>query len=95
MKTVTLGKTGIVVSQLGFGAMYIPRISPEESDTTILRALEKGVNYFDTSIFLPITTETPITRRILATLEPIAFPATISGSPCDIAANDEKSIKLK
>ena len=49
MKTVTLGKTGIVVSQLGFGAMYIPRISLEESDKTILRALEKGINYFDTA----------------------------------------------
>ena len=49
MKTVTLGKTGIVVSQLGFGAMYIPRITPEESDKIILRSLDKGINYFDTA----------------------------------------------
>ena len=49
MKTVTLGKTGIVVSQLGFGAMYIPRISPEESDKVILRSIDKGINYFDTA----------------------------------------------
>ena len=49
MKTVTLGKTEIVVSQLGFGAMYIPRISPEESDKVILRSLEQGINYFDTA----------------------------------------------
>ena len=49
MKTITLGKTGIKVRQLGFGAMYIPRISKEESDITIRRALEKGINYFDTA----------------------------------------------
>lgn len=49
MKTITLGKTGIKVKQLGFGAMYIPRISKEESDKTIRRALEKGINYFDTA----------------------------------------------
>ena len=30
MKTITLGKTGIKVKQLGFGAMYIPRVSKEE-----------------------------------------------------------------
>lgn len=49
MKTITLGKTGIQVKQLGFGAMYIPRVSKEESDKTIRRALEKGINYFDTA----------------------------------------------
>ena len=49
MKTITLGKTGIEVKQLGFGAMYLPRISKEESDKTIKRALELGVNYFDTA----------------------------------------------
>lgn len=49
MKTLTLGKTGIKVKQLGFGAMYIPRISREESDKTISRALELGINYFDTA----------------------------------------------
>jgi predicted aldo/keto reductase-like oxidoreductase len=49
MKTITLGKTGIQVKQLGFGAMYIPRVSKEDSDRIIRRALEKGINYFDTA----------------------------------------------
>jgi predicted aldo/keto reductase-like oxidoreductase len=49
VKTITLGKTGIKVKQLGFGAMYIPRISKEESDKTISRAIELGINYFDTA----------------------------------------------
>jgi len=49
MKTLTLGKTGIKVQQLGFGAMYLPRISKEDSDKTLTRALELGINYFDTA----------------------------------------------
>jgi len=49
MKTVTLGKTGIKTSEFGFGAMYLPRASMEESDRMIARALDLGVNYFDTA----------------------------------------------
>ena len=30
-------------------AESIPRISPEESDKTILRSLDQGINYFDTA----------------------------------------------
>jgi predicted aldo/keto reductase-like oxidoreductase len=49
MKTIILGKTGIKVNQLGFGAIYLPRISKEESDRTLNRALELGIKYFDTA----------------------------------------------
>jgi len=49
MHTIALGKTGITVKKLGFGAMYLPRISPEESDKLLARALELGINYFDTA----------------------------------------------
>jgi hypothetical protein len=49
MQTITLGKTGIKVKKLGFGAMFLPRISKEESDRVLNRALELGINYFDTS----------------------------------------------
>jgi predicted aldo/keto reductase-like oxidoreductase len=49
MKTIQLGKTGISVQKLGFGAMYLPRITPEESDNLLTRALELGIDYFDTA----------------------------------------------
>jgi hypothetical protein len=49
MQTIPLGKTGINVRKLGFGAMYLPRISQEESDKVINKALELGINYFDTA----------------------------------------------
>ncbi len=49
MKTVVLGKTGLRTAELGFGAMYLPRVTPEVSDVIIRRALELGITYFDTA----------------------------------------------
>ena len=49
MQTTPLGKTGITVKKLGFGAMYLTRISPEDSDRLLNRALDLGINYFDTA----------------------------------------------
>jgi hypothetical protein len=49
METIRLGKTGIRVGKLGLGAMYLPRVSQEESDRVLKKALELGINYFDTS----------------------------------------------
>ena len=53
-----LGKTGFVVSQLGFGAMRLPmvgegdavRVNRELAIPMIHRAFEAGVNYIDTAI---------------------------------------------
>lgn len=54
----TLGKTGIEVSQLGFGAMRLPmvgegenaRVDLEKALPMIHRAFEAGVNYIDTAV---------------------------------------------
>ena len=49
MRKVKLGSTGLEVAELGFGAMYLPRVTPEVSDVIIQRALELGITYFDTA----------------------------------------------
>jgi hypothetical protein len=49
MKKITLGKTGIKVNQLGFGAMYLPRVSADDSEVIIRKALDLGISYFDTA----------------------------------------------
>lgn len=54
----TLGKTGLRVSQLGFGAMRLPmigegdekRVDRERSTPMIHRAFEGGVNYIDSAV---------------------------------------------
>lgn len=49
MESMTLGRTGLTVGRLGFGALPIQRISREESRTILLKALEAGVTFFDTA----------------------------------------------
>jgi predicted aldo/keto reductase-like oxidoreductase len=49
----TLGRTGLRVSALGFGAMRLPmadeRVDEEESIPVVRRALDLGVNYIDSA----------------------------------------------
>lgn len=51
MQTVRLGRTGIVVSKNGFGALPIQRVSNDEATKILRRAYEGGINYFDTARF--------------------------------------------
>lgn len=50
MDKVRLGKTNIMASKSGFGAIPIQRINFEQAKTLLLRAFEAGINYYDTAI---------------------------------------------
>ena len=45
----TLGKTGITVNKVAFGALPIQRVSAEEAVSLLRRALDGGVTFFDTA----------------------------------------------
>ncbi|MBE5397361.1 aldo/keto reductase [Brevibacillus borstelensis] len=49
MRTSILGKTGLTVSKLGFGAMRLRAISHTEADRVINHALDRGITYIDTA----------------------------------------------
>ena len=49
MQTLTLGKTGLVVTKPAFGALPIQRRSKEEAVPILRRAYEGGIRYFDTA----------------------------------------------
>lgn len=49
MQTVTLGKTGLIVSKNGFGALPIQRISKKSAVYLLQKAFYHGINYFDTA----------------------------------------------
>lgn len=44
-----LGKTGLKVSEVGFGGIPIQRVSPREAEVILHRALDLGINFFDTA----------------------------------------------
>ncbi len=49
MQTVKLGKTGLIVSKNGFGALPIQRISLREAVYLLEKAYANGINYYDTA----------------------------------------------
>jgi aryl-alcohol dehydrogenase-like predicted oxidoreductase len=49
MATVTLGRTGLDVGKDGFGAIPIQRIDRTAAARILHRALDRGINYFDTA----------------------------------------------
>ncbi len=49
METMRLGRTDLIVSKNGFGALPVQRVSMEEAVKILRRAYEGGINYFDTA----------------------------------------------
>ena len=49
MEKVRSGKTGMMVSKLGFGGIPIQRVSEEEAPAVVKRCLELGINFIDTA----------------------------------------------
>lgn len=49
MQYITLGKTGLRVSRLGFGGIPIQRIKQDESNELINALVNSGINYIDTA----------------------------------------------
>ncbi|UFJ39733.1 aldo/keto reductase [Brevibacillus humidisoli] len=49
MKNIRLGRTNLTVSQLGFGAMHLPKLDQTEADRVMNHALDRGITYIDTA----------------------------------------------
>ena len=49
MQHFILGRTGLEISRTGFGALPIQRVSFEEADRLLNRALDGGITYIDTA----------------------------------------------
>ena len=49
MEYVTLGKTGLKISRLGFGGIPIQRVDASATKTLIQSMAEKGINFIDTA----------------------------------------------
>lgn len=49
MDKIRLGRTGLMASRSGFGALPIQRISMQQSSLILRKAYENGINFFDTA----------------------------------------------
>jgi len=78
----TLGRTGIKVSELGFGGLFASALGPgfDESKAAVRKALDLGINYFDTAPAYANSEE--ILGRILADLNvPFVLSTKLGGRP--------------
>ena len=74
MEMRTFGRTGLRVSTLGFGCGAVGglmvRGAPEDQERAVARALEAGVNYFDTAAMYGNGESEKNLGRVLAKLKP-------------------------
>ena len=49
METIRLGRTGLVVNSTGFGALPVQRVGMEEAKRILRRAVDGGIQFFDTA----------------------------------------------
>jgi len=49
MQTVSLGKTGLILSKIGFGGIPIQRLSQTQAIVAIRHAFDRGINWLDTA----------------------------------------------
>ncbi len=85
MEYRVLGRTGLRVSRLGFGCGNIGglmvRGTAADQERAVARALELGINYFDTAPMYGDTVSETNLGRVLATLRPDIVLATKSPAP--------------
>src|SRR5262244_2548862 len=80
METRSLGRTGLTVSALGFGCGAVGglmvRGTPADQERAVARALELGVNFFDTAPMYGDGRSEQNLGRVLKLLRPNAVVAT-------------------
>ncbi len=80
MERRAFGRTGLQVSVLGFGCGavggFMVRGAPEDQERTIARAIEAGVNYFDTAAMYGNGESEKNLGRVLASLKPDVIVGT-------------------
>ena len=67
-----LGKTGLKVSEIGFGGIPIQRATMSEAKKVILKSLDRGINFLDTA-----RAYTDSEEKIGAALADLASPETM------------------
>lgn len=94
MRQRVLGNTGIAVSELGLGGLFLSRLgsSYEDSRATVIRAVEGGVNYLDTAPAYADSED--VVGRILREIRvPLIVSTKVGGRPQPFDARDKVQLR--
>ena len=93
MRRIVLGKTGLEAYQLGFGSIPIQRVTEKQAVETLLHALEKGLDFIDTSRAYT-TSESRIGKALKQTDKKVTLATKSHDRTSDGIQKDiEKSLK--
>ncbi|MFC2038279.1 aldo/keto reductase [Chloroflexota bacterium] len=93
MEKIRLGKTGMMVSKIGFGGIPIQRDTEEESIEVVKKCLELGINFLDTANGYT-TSEERIGKAIAGRREDVMI-ATKSGARNSEGVKEHLELSLK
>ncbi len=93
MERIVLGKTGIEVNRLGFGGIPIQRVGESQAVETVLHAVEKGIDFIDTSRSYS-TSEGRIGKALAQTSKRVVVASKSKNRTADgVRADLERSMK--
>src|SRR4030043_161955 len=93
MEKIRFGKTGMMVTRLGFGGIPIQRLSEDDAVKVVKRCLDLGINYFDTANGYS-TSEERIGKAVKGRRHDVYIATkTFPGTPDIIEKNLELSLK--
>ncbi|MBI4831073.1 MAG: aldo/keto reductase [Candidatus Lindowbacteria bacterium] len=85
MKTTRLGKTGLIVSELGFGGIPIIRVGFDEAVEVVRHCFDRGIRFFDTANVYG-DSEKKIGRALESVRETVVIATKTLGRDAETAA---------
>jgi aryl-alcohol dehydrogenase-like predicted oxidoreductase len=94
MKTVALGKTGLQVSRIGFGGLFVASFSAqyEDAKVAIRRALDLGINYIDTAPTYG-NSEEVLGKALVGEKRPFVLSTKLGGRPQPFQPQDKACLR--
>ncbi len=94
MKTSVLGKTGLSVSRIGFGGLFVASFSAQMADAcaAVKRGLELGVNYFDTAPGYG-NSEEVLGKALAGVKQPIVLSTKLGGRPVPFKPQEKDCLR--
>lgn len=94
MRTALLGKTGLPVSKIGFGGLFVASFSAqyEAAKEAVVHALELGINYLDTAPGYG-NSEEVLGKALAGMKQPIVLSTKIGGRPQPFLPRDKACLR--
>ncbi len=94
MKTVKLGRTGLPVSRVGFGGLFVASFSAQydAAKEAVSRGVELGINYFDTAPGYG-NSEEVLGKALAGVKAPIILSTKLGGRPQPFKPQDKACLR--